>query len=209
MDRMEREEREDSGEGDRTLPVITRKEHSYLGMLEYPKDQEEKLLKAVITDLKPRVAAALLPGMPAYVMFMLIRHLDHINDDKNVRSLIQGGISHNKKTIKKRGQSDIELKTLWLSNSLRLLHCLKQYSEEVQFQGSSTPAQVEHCLRNFDLSAYRSCPVLICPVLVSCRVLIYQPIGESCPLLFSSLLLSSILLSSLFSSLPHLSPLLS
>ena len=41
MDRMEREEREDSGEGDQTLPVIARKEHSYLGMLEYPKDQEE------------------------------------------------------------------------------------------------------------------------------------------------------------------------
>ena len=42
-------------------------------MLEYPKDQEEKLLKAVITDLKPRVAASMLPGMPAYAIFMLIR----------------------------------------------------------------------------------------------------------------------------------------
>jgi len=82
-----------------------------LGMLEYAKEQEEKLLKAAITDLKPRVAAQMLPGMPAYVLFMLIRHLDHINDDKNVRSLIQTGISHIKKTIKKRGQSDLELKT--------------------------------------------------------------------------------------------------
>ena len=31
-------------------------------------------------------------------------------------------------------QTDIELKTLWLSNTLRLLHCLKQYSGEEQFQ---------------------------------------------------------------------------
>ena len=69
-------------------------------------------------------------------MFMLIRHLDHINDDRSVRTLIQGAISHVKKTIKKRGQTDIELKTLWLSNTLRLLHCLKQYSGETQFQVS-------------------------------------------------------------------------
>ena len=100
-------------------------------MLEYTKEQEDKLLRAVITELKPRVAAQMLPGLPAYVLFMLIRsgiltvdilviiiiamvlptvlttprHLDHINDDKNVRSLIQTGISHIKKTIKKRGES--------------------------------------------------------------------------------------------------------
>ena len=86
-------------------------------------------------------------GMPAYVLFMLIRHLDHINDDKNVRTLIQGAIAQVKKTIKKRGQTDIELKTLWLSNTLRLLHCLKQYSGEAQFQAQSTPSQVQHCLR--------------------------------------------------------------
>jgi myosin-5 len=102
---------------------------------------------------------------------MLIRHLDHINDDKNVRSLIQTGISHIKKTIKKRGQSDLELKTLWLANTLRLLHCLKQYSGEPQFQGESTPQQIEHCLRNFDLSAYRR-------VLSDIAVWIYQGIAK-------------------------------
>merc|ERR1711892_766074 len=145
----------ESNESDQTLPVILKKEAEYLGMLEYSKDQEEKLLKSIITDLKPRIASQMLPGMPAYIVFMLIRHLDHINDDKNVRSLIQGGISHIKKTIKKRGQTDIELRTLWLSNTLRLLHCLKQYSGEPQFQAESTAKQIEHCLRNFDLSAYR------------------------------------------------------
>jgi len=153
------------------LPVILKKEAEYLGMLEYSKDQEEKLLKSIITDLKPRVASQMLPGMPAYIVFMLIRHLDHINDDKNVRSLIQGGISHIKKTIKKRGQTDIELKTLWLSNTLRLLHCLKQYSGEPQFQAESTAKQIEHCLRNFDLSAYRR-------VLSDIAVWIYQGITK-------------------------------
>jgi hypothetical protein len=31
----------------------------------------------------------MLPGLPAYCLFMLIRYLDNINDDKNVRGLIQ------------------------------------------------------------------------------------------------------------------------
>jgi len=105
------------------------------------------------------------------VMFMLIRHLDHINDDRSVRTLIQGAISHVKKAIKKRGQTDIELKTLWLSNTLRLLHCLKQYSGETQFQEHSTDQQVPHCLRNFDLSAYRR-------VLSDIAVWIYQGITK-------------------------------
>ena len=164
-------EGEQGGETDQTLPVILKKEADYLGMLEYKQDQEEKLLKTIITELKPRVASQMLPGLPAYILFMLIRHLDHINDDKNVRSLIQGGIGHIKKTIKKRGQTDIELKTLWLSNTLRLLHCLKQYSGETQFQTQSTAKQVEHCLRNFDLSAYRR-------VLSDIAVWIYQGITK-------------------------------
>ena len=36
--------------------------------------------------------------------------------------------------IKKRGLNDLEVKTLWLSNMLRILHNLKQYSGEKQFQ---------------------------------------------------------------------------
>merc|ERR1719445_189322 len=159
------------GEAEQSMPVIIKKEHDNLGMLEYNKEQEDKLLRVIITELKPRLASQMLPGLPAYILFMLIRHLDHINDDKSVRTLIQGAIAQVKKTIKKRGQTDIELKTLWLSNTLRLLHCLKQYSGETQFQAQSTPQQNGHCLRNFDLSAYRR-------VLSDIAVWIYQGITK-------------------------------
>ena len=101
----------------------------------------------------------------------MLRYLDQINDDKSVRTLIQGAIAHIKKTIKKRGQTDIELKTLWLSNTLRLLHCLKQYSGDEAFKADSTAEQVTHCLRNFDLSAYRR-------VLSDIAVWIYQGITK-------------------------------
>ena len=144
---LEEDKEVEAVEAEQSMPVISRKEHEHLGMLDYNKEQEDKLLRVIITELKPRLASQMLPGLPAYILFMLIRHLDHINDEKNVRTLIQGAIAQVKKTIKKRGQTDIELKTLWLSNTLRLLHCLKQYSGEAQFQAHSTPVQVQHCLR--------------------------------------------------------------
>lgn len=86
---------------------------------------------------------------------MMIRYIDFINHEDNVRTLIQGSVNMMKKVIKKKGMNDLEVKTLWLSNLLRLLHNLKQYSGEPQFQGGSTQKQVDQCLRNFDLSEYR------------------------------------------------------
>lgn len=50
---------------------------------------------------------------------------------------------------------DMERVTLWLANTCRFLHTLKQYSGEKQFQTENTPRQNEHCLRNFDLAEYR------------------------------------------------------
>ena len=83
------------------------------------------------------------------------RYTDHINNDDNVRSLIQGAISLVKKVVKKKGMNDLEVKTLWLSNLLRIIHNLKQYSGEKQFQNESTQKQIDQSLRNFDLSEYR------------------------------------------------------
>ena len=65
-----------------------------------------------------------------------------------------------------------KVKTLWLSNLIRLLNNLKQYSGEKQFQNESTAKQVEQCLRNFDLSEFRR-------VLMDVAVWIYQVRGEN------------------------------
>lgn len=113
----------------------------------------------------------MLPGLPAYILFMMIRYTDYINNDDNVRSLIQGAISLIKKVVKKKGMNDLEVKTLWLSNLLRIIHNLKQYSGERQFQNDSTQKQVEQCLRNFDLSEYRR-------VLSDIAIWIYQGITK-------------------------------
>jgi myosin-5 len=112
------------------------------------------------------VAVSLLPGLPAYILFMCIRHTDFTNDDEKVRSLLTATINTIKKVIKKRHE-DLDTTVLWLSNTLRLLHNLKQYSGDKTFQAENTHKQNEQCLHNFDLSEYRQ-------VLSDIAVWIYQ-----------------------------------
>ena len=107
-----------------------------------------------ISELKPRVAVTLLPGLPAYILFMCIRHTDHINDDDKVRSLLNNIVNGIKRVIKKRHE-DLDSTVMWLSNTLRLMHNLKQYSGDKSFQAENTIKQNEQSLKNFDLSEYR------------------------------------------------------
>uniref|UniRef100_A0A8C3SU88 Unconventional myosin-Va n=1 Tax=Chelydra serpentina TaxID=8475 RepID=A0A8C3SU88_CHESE len=146
---------------------IPRKEKDFQGMLEYKKDDEPKLVKNLILDLKPRgVAVNLIPGLPAYILFMCVRHADYLNDDQKVRSLLTSTINGIKKVLKKRGD-DFEMVSFWLSNTCRFLHCLKQYSGEEGFMKHNTPRQNDHCLTNFDLAEYRQ-------VLSDLAIQIYQ-----------------------------------
>ncbi|XP_066448681.1 unconventional myosin-Va isoform X2 [Eleutherodactylus coqui] len=146
---------------------IPRKEKDFQGMLEYKKEDEPKLIKNLILDLKPRgVAVNLIPGLPAYILFMCVRHADYLNDDQKVRSLLTSTINGIKKILKKRGD-DFETVSFWLSNTCRFLHCLKQYSGEEGFMKHNSTRQNEHCLTNFDLAEYRQ-------VLSDLAIQIYQ-----------------------------------
>lgn len=52
-------------------------------------------------ELKPRgVAVNLIPGLPAYILFMCVRHADYLNDDQKVRSLLTSTINGIKKVLK-------------------------------------------------------------------------------------------------------------
>ncbi|KAF8788252.1 unconventional myosin-Va-like isoform X3 [Argiope bruennichi] len=150
------------------MPLVKHKEVSYLGMFEYKKEDENIIIKNLIYDLKPKVAVNLLPGLPAYILFMCIRHTDYINDDEKVRNLLNNTIQGIKRVIKKR-HDELDYTILWLANTCRLLHNLKQYSGDKVFQAENTPKQNEQCLRNFDLSEYRQ-------LLSDVAVWIYQAI---------------------------------
>ncbi|KAL2088781.1 hypothetical protein ACEWY4_015680 [Coilia grayii] len=158
---------------------IPRREKDFQGMLEYKKEDELKLVKNLILELKPRgVAVNLIPGLPAYILFMCLRHADYVNDDQRVRSLLTCTINSIKKILKKRGD-DFETVSFWLSNTCRFLHCLKQYSGDEQFMKHNSTKQNEHCLSNFDLAEYRQVlsdlAIQIYQQLIKCMENILQP----------------------------------
>ncbi|XP_052007771.1 unconventional myosin-Va-like [Xyrauchen texanus] len=158
---------------------IPRREKDFQGMLEYKKEDELKLVKNLILELKPRgVAVNLIPGLPAYILFMCLRHADYVNDDQKVRSLLTSVINSIKKILKKRGD-DFETVSFWLSNTCRFLHCLKQYSGDDQFMKHNSPKQNDHCLSNFDLAEYRQVlsdlAIQIYQQLIKCMENILQP----------------------------------
>lgn len=58
-------------------------------------------LLLLYSELKPRgVAVNLIPGLPAYILFMCVRHADYLNDDQKVRSLLTSTINSIKKVLK-------------------------------------------------------------------------------------------------------------
>ncbi|KAJ8272401.1 hypothetical protein COCON_G00112600 [Conger conger] len=171
-------------------PILTvnipRREKDFQGMLEYKREDEPKLVKNLILELKPRgVAVSFIPGLPAYVLFMCLRHADYLNDDQKVRSLLTSTINSIKKILKKRGD-DFEVVSFWLSNTCRLLHCLKQYSGEESFMKYNTPRQNEHCLSNFDLAEYQQ-------VLSDLAIQIYQQLIRCMETLLQPMIVSGML----------------
>ncbi|CAH0716861.1 unnamed protein product, partial [Brenthis ino] len=147
-------------------PVMRKKEREYLGMFEYKLQDEGTIIKKLVTDLKPRVAITLLPGLPAYILFMMLRHTDHVDDEPKMHQLMKAIRTGVKKTLKRRAES-VEYSALWLSNMLRLLNNLRQYSGDAIYQAGNTPRQNQQSLRIFDLSEYRQ-------VLSDIAIWIYQ-----------------------------------
>ncbi|XP_044139382.1 LOW QUALITY PROTEIN: unconventional myosin-Vb, partial [Bufo gargarizans] len=146
--------------------TVQRIEKDFQGMLEYYKEEEPLLIRNLISDLKPQLISTGVPCLPAYILFMCIRHADYVNDDQKVHSLLTSTINGIKKVLKKHND-DFQMTSFWLSNSSRVLHCLKQYSGDEGFMTSNSSKQNEHCLRNFDLTEYRQ-------VLSDLSIQIYQ-----------------------------------
>ncbi|XP_062849386.1 unconventional myosin-Vc [Trichomycterus rosablanca] len=127
----------------------------YLGMLAYKKENQDKLVRMLILELKPRgVVVNMIPGLAAHLLFMCIRHADYLNDGDKLKSLMHAIISGIKQVIADH-QGNFEILSFWLSNTYHLLNCLKQYSGDEEFMKHNTPRQNKNCLQNFDLSEHR------------------------------------------------------
>ena len=75
-------------------------------MIEFSGEDEEKVIKFLITDMNPKSMAEAIPGLPAHILFMCIRHCDHVNDDRRMQSLLTNGINSIRKVVKVNSASD-------------------------------------------------------------------------------------------------------
>ncbi|XP_035247221.1 unconventional myosin-Vb isoform X3 [Anguilla anguilla] len=178
--------------------TVQRKDKDFEGMLEYSKEDEQQLVKNLVTDMKPGTVSATVPCLPAYIMFMCIRHADYINDDQKVHSLLTSTINAIKKVLKKHN-NDFEMTSFWLANTSRLLHCLKQYSGDEAFMTQNTAKQNEHCLKNFDLAEYRQ-------VLSDLSIQIYQQLVRVAEAILQPMIVSAMLESESIPSLAGVKP---
>ncbi|XP_015728324.1 unconventional myosin-Vc isoform X2 [Coturnix japonica] len=127
----------------------------YIGMMEYKREDEERIVQNLILDLKPRgVVVNTIPGLPAHILFMCVRYADYLNDADMLKSFINVTIDGIKQVVKENSE-DFEMLSFWLSNTYYFLNCLKQYSGEEEFMKHNTPRQNNNCLKHFDLSEYR------------------------------------------------------
>jgi myosin-5 len=123
---------------------------NYLGMFKYSSQKEQLMLDILITTLDPQTALKFPPHLPAHVLFMCVRYIDEVNDDVQVKSLLNNMIVSLKRVVKKAiAQQNVEVVTLWLSNIIRLMTLLKQFCGEEPY------GVLEESLKNFDLSEYR------------------------------------------------------
>lgn len=54
----------------------------------------------LLLDLKPQMLSGTVPCLPAYILYMCIRHADYTNDDLKVHSLLSSTINGIKKVLK-------------------------------------------------------------------------------------------------------------
>lgn len=75
-------------------------------MIEFSSEDEDKVIKFLITDMNPKSMADATPGLPAHILFMCIRHCDHVNDDRRMQSLLTSSINNIRKVVKVKSESD-------------------------------------------------------------------------------------------------------
>ncbi|XP_051906493.1 unconventional myosin-Vb isoform X3 [Hippocampus zosterae] len=177
--------------------TLQRKEKDFEGMLEYDQEDEVMLIKTLITDMRPGMLSGTVPCLPAYILFMCVRHADYVNDDRKVESLLTATINAIKRVLKRN--EDFETTSFWLANTSRLLHCLKQYSGDEAFMVQNTSKQNEHCLKNFDLAEYRQ-------VLSDLSIQIYQQLIRIAEATIQPMIVSAMLESESIPSLAGVKP---
>ncbi|KAK6467301.1 unconventional myosin-Vb-like [Huso huso] len=118
------------------------------GLLECRREDEARLIKNLITGLRPEVTQTLTPELPAHILFLCMRQADWRGEEQRARALCTATVTAIKGALKKHSD-DFELAAFWLSNTCLLMHLLRQFSP-----GESSQTD-EQTLLTFDPSDLR------------------------------------------------------
>ncbi|XP_034479996.1 unconventional myosin-Vb isoform X1 [Drosophila innubila] len=133
--------------------VAKQKSQNPLGLMKFHNSDLDKILQRLLSNLQPRTVVGLLPGFPAYLIFMCIRYTDLTNSEDDVRELLSKFVMQIKKMH--RTPHPIENRVIWLVNSITLLNLLKQYGDVEEYVKFNTEKQNQQQLKNFNLFEYR------------------------------------------------------
>ena len=62
----------------------------YLGMLQWNLEDKDKIVSALLVNLKPSAFEGQIPCLPAHLLFMCLRYADHIKNEHQVTVLLEG-----------------------------------------------------------------------------------------------------------------------
>ncbi|XP_017087770.2 unconventional myosin-Va isoform X3 [Drosophila bipectinata] len=133
--------------------VTKQKSQNPQGLMKFHSSDLDKILQRLLNALTPRTVVGLLPGFPAYLIFMCIRYTDLTNADDDVRELLSKFVIQVKKMH--RTPHPIENRVIWLVNSITLLNLLKQYGDVEEYVQFNSEKQKQQQLKNFNLFEYR------------------------------------------------------
>ena len=68
--------------------------------MEYKPEAENELIARLISEVEPSVLEKEVPGLPAHLMFMAVRFVDNINDERWMQRLLANAINGIRKTVK-------------------------------------------------------------------------------------------------------------
>ncbi|XP_065578668.1 unconventional myosin-Vb-like isoform X2 [Artemia franciscana] len=134
---------------------IVKKGFESQGILKYNSLDAAKLTEGIVCQFTPSVARKCIQGTAAYLIFMALRYCDMASDEIGVKNISNSALNHIKRIVKEN-QLDQDLCVLWLANTARFLHCIRQYgcNPDSTYTRSNTENQSKMSLRNYDMSSY-------------------------------------------------------
>jgi myosin-5 len=137
----------------------TQEDPKFLGMFSFQPEDLSVVLSNLILEAKPGQGGnpGETPCLPAHIIFMCIRYVDHWNNQDLMEDFMEGVIN-NIQLVTRKHAKDLDYLSFWLANTYRLCQNMIQFSGQGGRAGNSqrmAQLQKEFGLFNFELAEFR------------------------------------------------------